>query len=131
MKPVKDVPKYQVIADAMIVALSKSPLFEYGIPAKVYSYMPSGKPIVGAMDGAGQDLINSSGCGICVDSGDVTGLANAIKQLYNMKESDRLKMGNKGFSYYKQHFDRDKNLGRLEDFVFNDIRSIDSEYPDV
>src|SRR5690606_32814551 len=66
-KPVDDIPAYQSIANATIVALSKSPLFEYGIPAKVYSYMPSGKPIIGAMDGEGQRLINDyAACGICV-----------------------------------------------------------------
>jgi glycosyltransferase involved in cell wall biosynthesis len=129
-KPVEEVPKYQMIADAMLVALSKSPLFEYGIPAKVYSYMPSGKPIVGAMDGAGQELINSSGCGICVDSGDIKGLADAIVKLHTMKKAERSKMGKKGFDYYKKHFEREENLTRLIEFVFNGNRIPDTEYPD-
>lgn len=130
LKPVEDVPKYQVIAHAMIVALTKSPLFEYGIPAKVYSYMPSGKPIVGAMDGAGQELINTSGSGICVDSGDATGLADAIIRLHGMSSAQRDRMGAKGYDYYSRHFDREKNLHRLIEFVFNDRRIVDTEYPD-
>lgn len=131
LKPVEEVPKYQTIADAMIVALSRSPLFEYGIPAKVQSYMASGRPIVGAMDGEVQRLINDySKSGICVDSGDSDGLAKAIIKLVKMKESQRLKMGENGRKYHFAHFERNYNLGRLIDFVFNDKRVIDKEYKD-
>jgi len=131
LKPVEDIPKYQTIADALIVALSKSPLFEYGVPAKVYSYMPSGRPIVGAMNGEGQRLINKlSRCGICVDSGDAKALANAIGSLIDMPRTDRLRMGANGKKYYFKHFEREKNLDRLEQFVFFGNRIIDQEYPD-
>jgi len=131
LKPVEEIPKYQTIADALIVALSRSPLFEYGIPAKVQSYMASGRPIVGAMDGEVQRLINDySKSGICVDSGDSDGLAKAIIKLVKMKESSRLKMGENGRKYHFAHFERNYNLQRLIDFVFNDKRVIDKEYKD-
>jgi glycosyltransferase involved in cell wall biosynthesis len=131
LKPVEDVPKYQTAADATIVALSKSPLFEYGIPAKVYSYMPAGKPIIGAMNGEGQRLINNmSKCGLCVDSGDIKGLANAIETLVTMPQSDRDLMGRNGRDYYMKHFEREYNLTRLEDFVFKNKRVADHEYKD-
>ena len=131
LHPVTDIPKYQSVADALIVALAKSPLFEYGIPAKVYSYMPSGKPLIASMDGEGKNLINNlSKCGICVDSGDVEGLANAIEKMVIMPKSERLKLGENGYKYYKKHFDREYNLDRLEAFVFNETRIPDAEYPD-
>ncbi len=131
LKPVTEVPKYQSIADATIVALSKSPLFEYGIPAKVYSYMPAGKPIIAAMDGEGQRLINEyANCGICVDSGDIQGLANAIKRLVTMPVKKRNQMGQNGKKYYFEHFEREYNLTRLIDFTINNRRTPDSEYPD-
>lgn len=131
LKPVTEVPKYQSIASATIVALSKSSLFEYGIPAKVYSYMPAGKPIVAAMDGEGQRLINTlAKCGICVDSGDIIGLANGIISLVNMKPEDRKKMGKRGKDYYLKHFEREHNLTRLIEFVINGKRIPDKEYKD-
>jgi len=129
-KPVEDVPKYQTIADGLVVALTKSPLFEYGIPAKVQSYMASGKPIVGAMDGEGQKLINESGCGICVDSGDAKGLAEAITKLIEMPAKKRAAMGKLGRKYHFAHFERNYNLHRLIEFVFNDNRIVDKEYKD-
>ncbi len=130
LHPVTDIPRYQTAADALIVALSKSPLFEYGIPAKVYSYLPSGKPVIAAMDGEGQRLINDlSKCGICVDSGDVQGLAKAIITIATMDKHKRDQMGANGYNYYKRHFEREYNLDRLEEFVFNNNRVPDSEYP--
>ena len=130
LKPVTDVPKYQSIADALIVGLSKSPLFEYGIPAKIYSYLPSGKPVLAAIDGEGGRLINSIGCGIAVESGDTEGLAEAIVKLHSLSKEQRLKMGDKGRKYYFKHFEREANLKRLIEFVFNNKRIVDNEYPD-
>lgn len=131
LHPVSDIPKYQAVADALIVALSRSPLFEYGIPAKVYSYMPSGKPLIASMDGAGKELINDlSNCGVCVDSGDAQGLATAIQRMFELPEAKREKLGKNGFTYYKKHFDREENLTRLIKFVFENTRIPDTEYPD-
>ena len=126
--PVVEVPKYQTLADALLVALSKSPLFEYGIPAKVQSYMAAGKPIIGAMDGEGKRLINKSGCGICVDSGDAAGLAQSIIKLIMMKPSQREKIGQRGSDYHFKHFERNYNLNRLIEFIFNDNPIPDNEY---
>jgi colanic acid biosynthesis glycosyl transferase WcaI len=98
-----------------MVTLSKSPLFEYGIPAKVQSYLAAGKPIIAAMDGAGKDLINKSGAGICVNSEDAKELASSFINLAQMKQSRRNEMGEKALAYHHVHYDRDKNMKRLED----------------
>lgn len=128
-KPFQEVPKYQTIADALLVALTRSPLFEYGIPAKVNSYLASGKPIVGAIDGEGQRLINEyAKAGICVDSGDSKGLAKAIMKLADMHPEKRAAMGKRGRKYHFAHLERDHNLNRVIQFVFNDKRIDDKEY---
>ncbi len=129
-KPYQEVPKYQTLADGLLVALSRSPLFEYGIPAKVQSYMASGTPIVGAMDGEGKRLINDSQSGFCVESGDSKGLAKAIMKLIDLPKKERAAMGKKGREYHFKHFERNYNLHRVIEFVFNDNRIVDMEYPD-
>ena len=82
------------------------------------------------MNGDGQDLINSSKSGFCVNSGDIEGLANAIIKLRKSTVKERIKLGENAFNYYKLHFEREENLTRLIEFVFNDRRIIDTEYPD-
>ncbi len=121
--PVEDVPRYQTLADALLVALTKSDLFEYGIPAKVQSYMAAGKPVISAMDGAGYDLINESGCGISVKSGDTAGLAKIIMDMYDMPKEERAKYGAAGKAYHFANFERNVNLKKLIDFVFRGRKS--------
>jgi glycosyltransferase involved in cell wall biosynthesis len=128
--PVEEIPKYHTVADALVVALSRSPLFEYGVPAKLQSYLAAGKPIIGAMDGEGQRIINESGCGICVDSGDIDGLYVSFKKVMDMPKSERTKMGKRGRRYHFKYYERNYNLRRLIDFVFNDKLVPDNEYKD-
>ncbi len=120
---VEDVPRYQTIADALLVALTKSDLFEYGIPAKVQSYMAAGKPIISAMDGAGYELINGSGAGISVKSGDADGLAKTIMNMYDMSAQQRAEYGAAGRAYHFANFERNANLKKLIDFVFHGKKS--------
>jgi len=128
--PVDQVPKYHTIADALIVALSSTPLFEFSVPAKLYSYLASGRPIIAAIDGESQRIIKQSGAGICVNSGDVKGLSKALKTMMDMSKAERTKMGKRGRAYHFKYYERDYNLGRLIDFVFNDKRVPDKEFKD-
>jgi glycosyltransferase involved in cell wall biosynthesis len=131
LKPVSEIPKYQTIADSMIVCLSKSDLFEYGIPAKVNSYLAGGRPILAAMDGEGQRLINNySKSGICVNAEDSKALADAIMRMHDFAPSTRQKMGENGRKYHDKHFEREYNLDRLEKFMIYEKRIIDKEYKD-
>ncbi len=122
--PVEEVPKYQTIADALLVALSKSDLFEYGIPAKVQSYMAGGRPVISAMDGAGKELINQSGCGISTESGNVSGLAEIIIRMHDMTKEERAAMGQAGRAYHFANFERNANLKKLINFVFYDQKNV-------
>lgn len=118
--PVEDVPRYQTLADALLVALTQSDLFEYGIPAKVQSYMAAGKPILSAMDGAGYDLIMDSGSGISVKSGDTEGLAAIIQRMVDMPAQQREQLGENGRRYHFANFERNANLKKLIQFVFGE-----------
>ncbi len=126
--PVEEVPKYHTIADALILALTRDPLFEYATPAKIQSYLAAGRPILGAMDGEGQRIINQSGSGICVDSGDDKALYGAMSKLVSMPEAQRAKMGAAGREYHFKYYERDYNLNRLIEFVFNGTNIQDTEY---
>ena len=53
------------------------------VPSKVYGVAAAGRPIlnIGAADGEIAQLIEKHGCGITIEPGDVTGLAEAITRL--------------------------------------------------
>lgn len=122
-KPIYDIPKYTGIADVLVGCLVKSDLLEATIPAKVMSYIASGKPIVLAMDGEVQSLINENiGCGYAANTEDAHALADNILKIYQTTPAERQIMGDKGKSYHFKHFERNILLKRLNDFIFNEGR---------
>lgn len=119
-KPVTDIPKYNSVADLLIGCLSKSDLLEATIPAKVMSYFAAGKPMVLAMDGEVQQLVNDKArCGFAGPTEDSAALAANIKKVYDMPAKERQKMGARGRAYHFAHFERNLILGKLYDFIFN------------
>lgn len=119
-KPIADMPRYTGIADALLGCLVKSDLLEATIPAKVTSYLASGRPMVLAMDGEAQNLVNNlARCGYAGPTGNSEVLANNIKKLYSLDPNERKKMGERGRAYHFSHFERNMVLGEMYKFIFN------------
>nr|WP_294572368.1 glycosyltransferase family 4 protein [uncultured Romboutsia sp.] len=128
-KPSTDMPKYFNQSDALIVTLKNTDILRITLPAKVQSYMASGKPILGSISGSGMEAIKSSNCGLVSEAEDYNELYNKVIQLYNMDEIDRKKLGNNGKQYFKQNFERNMLLNRLEGYLKSIIKNIgDEEY---
>lgn len=120
LKPVEDIPRYTGIADALLGCLVKSELLEATIPAKVTSYLASGKPMVLAMDGEARKLVNEKAkCGYAGPTGDADALAKNIKKLYNLSPKERKKMGDRGRAYHFKHFERNLILNKFYKFLFS------------
>ena len=80
-RPLEDMPKLYNIADIMLVTLEDKPYANMTIPGKVQSYMASGKPIVGCINGSCCSFIENNGIGFCCQSGDSEALANLIRNI--------------------------------------------------
>lgn len=113
-KPSSEMPKYFSESDGLIVTLSNEEILKVTLPAKVQSYMASGKPILGAISGEGNKVIRASNCGLVVESKDYEGLAKNIINLYSMSVQERNLLGKNGKKYFDNNFTRDKLLNRLE-----------------
>lgn len=123
-KPIKDIPAYTGIADLQVGCLAKSDLLEATVPAKVMSYIASGKPMVLAMDGEVQDLINHTiKCGYAGPTEDPITLANNIKKIMNLFPEEREEMGARARKYYLEHFERSFVLSKLYSFIFNSSKT--------
>lgn len=120
-KPVEDIPKYTAITDIFIGSLVKSDLLEATIPAKVMSYIASGKPIVLAMDGEVQELINEKiKCGFAGPTDNPDVMAENIEKIYTLSQTERDEMSKRAKEYHFEHFERNLILDKLYNFMFND-----------
>jgi colanic acid biosynthesis glycosyl transferase WcaI len=116
-------------ADALLVTLRRDPVFSMTIPSKIQSYMASGVPILGAIDGEGARIITESGAGLVANAGDGQGLAQCALQIAAMSSAERGVMGRHGREYFDHHFNRDKLIGRLETWMqeLTEARHADSD----
>ena len=117
--PPAEIPKYHTLADCLLACLVQSDLLDATIPAKVMSYFAAGRPIVLAMDGEAQRLVNAVGCGFAGDSGDSGALFRHIRQLHLASTEERALMGERARNYHFQHFEKNMNMERLRAFIFD------------
>ena len=107
-------PRYFSLADAMLVTLKDDPVMATTIPGKVQSYLACGRPIIGALNGSGADVISDSRAGYCVPSDDYQGLADSVLKMSALSAAELQEMGDCALSYYRNNFDRDMLVSQLD-----------------
>jgi len=118
--PPEAMPAFFEAADALLVTLKPDPVFALTVPGKVQSYMAHGKPILAALDGEGAKLIQDTGSGLVVPSGDTEGLVFSILKLKNFTPEEKLEMGKRGHKIALSNFNRETQLDKLEGY-FEDL----------
>lgn len=104
-------------ADAMIITLTNNPIISYTIPNKVQSYMAMGKPIIGAINGAVNEIIETSGCGYCAPAEDWVGLSRVIVDFSHSSMDQRMKMAQNSLEYYEENFSKTIFFERITDYL--------------
>ena len=112
-KPFKEAMQYYRIADACIITLDGSNHIGDTLPGKVQTYMAAGKPIIGAMNGAGNQVIEESECGYCVVAGDYEGFASAMTRFMSDQSMNK-SFGENAKAYFMENFTQDKHFELLE-----------------
>jgi len=120
-RAMESMPAYFSLADTMLVTLRDDPVMATTIPGKVQSYLACGKPIVGALNGSGQAVIQESGAGYCVASDDVESFAESVLKMSELTPNQRETMGKKAREYYLENFDREHLVAQLESWMSESI----------
>lgn len=100
-------------ADICVATLQNIPMFETTYPNKVFDYMAAGKPVVLAIRGVIEQVIENAGAGICVAPGDDAALADAILRLSGDPHRARV-MGDAGRQYVSRNFNRTEQSQAFE-----------------
>lgn len=104
-------------ADALFISLQASfPHIEAVIPARMQSYMSSGKPIIGMCNGSVAALIKEADCGVCAPAEDPEGLCRKVEEvLADRKKFARL--GENGRQFFLKNFTIKHCFDHLEDII--------------
>lgn len=115
--PIEAMPAFFKHADAMLVSLCDDPAFNLTLPAKVQAYMSCCKPIVGMLNGEGQEVLRQAQCGFAVGADDVVGMGNTIVRLLAMSPQERSRLGNNGYEYYLANFRKQACMDQLHEIL--------------
>lgn len=118
--PLSRMPQYYKMADCMLLTLRGGDMIGETLPAKAQSYLSVGKPIVGAIDGAGQEMIREADCGECVAAGDAKGLAAAMQRVIEQPELYKEK-GQNGRRFFEENYTKALFMQRLLALLEKDI----------
>ena len=98
-----DMPEYYKKADALLLTLRGDNAVGDTMPGKLQTYMTTGKPILGAINGAAAEIIRESDCGKCVPAGDYKGLAELMNDYMNNR-GQYSHCGENAAQYFRGHF---------------------------
>jgi glycosyltransferase involved in cell wall biosynthesis len=113
LQPKQEIPSFLSSADVLFVHLNPASFRKGTLPGKVLAYMSMGKPLLVAVEGETNDLVNRSNCGLTAEPRNAIAIAEGIKRLYN-KENMREKMGRNARRYAIENFEKELLLNNLE-----------------
>jgi glycosyltransferase involved in cell wall biosynthesis len=112
--PPERMPYFFALSDALLVTLRKDPIFSLTIPSKVQSYLACGRPILAALDGEGARVIESAKAGYTCPTQDPEKLAGIVLSMFQLSDTKRREMGNRGRLLFEREFERELLLNSLE-----------------
>lgn len=115
--PLSRMPSFYAHADILLVSLKRAPVFTMTIPGKIQSYLMSGIPLIGMLDGEGASIIQNAKAGITCDAGNSMGLVQAVTTLANMSPKKRREFGENGRAYALKEFESTKLFDKLENLL--------------
>ncbi|MCX6232330.1 MAG: glycosyltransferase family 4 protein [Bacteroidetes bacterium] len=111
--PIEEMPHFYAHADAMLITLRDDDLFSNIVPSKLQSYMACHKPIAGMINGESAEIIMLSKCGIVSNAGNYKDFAEKIIDLSKQPKSVLDQMGENGFNYSQQHFNKNNIIKKI------------------
>ena len=121
--PIDRMPSFFAHADALLVSLKKDPVFSLTIPAKLQTYLMTGKPILGMLDGEGSRIIKESNSGISCPASNSKSLAAAVLKMSLLSQKEKDQLGQNGIDYSRKEFDRGILMDRLEEFFMLAVKN--------
>ena len=117
--PVDRMPSFFMHADALIVTLKDEPIFAMTIPGKLQSYLASGIPILGMINGEGAKIIKDNNVGMCAPASSPVEFANVIRDFKMLPKEKSGEMGICARNLYELEFSREKLIKKIEKKLLN------------
>lgn len=110
----EDMPGFYRMADVLLITLRGNNEVGNTMPGKLQTYMTTGKPILGAINGAAAEVIKDAKCGDCVAAGDYVGLSKLMLDAIRNPEK-YIDCGENAKQYFLRNFTLETYIDKLEE----------------
>ena len=111
------VANYYAISDALLIHLKRDRLFEITIPHKLITYILTGKPIIAAINGEVNEIVQRGKLGVTCDSEDEVQLAKCIEKVASLSEQERNIIHNNAMNYYRSNLKKEVLINKWHDVI--------------
>ena len=119
--PIELMPSIFNKANALLISLKNNEIFSKTIPAKLQTYLISGKPILTLANGEINNIVLESKSGLISSCDDYENLSNNIIKLRNMDAKEIKQMSTNAIEYYNRNFNRNLIINKIIDILQNII----------
>lgn len=109
-------------SDFLILPLVSNSGIDKTEPFKIQSYLNSGKPILGILKGAGREIIEKNGLGICTDPDDIEDIAYGFNQILKLNTEDKSLISENAKVVLSTRYNRILTINRIETQLLNVIK---------
>lgn len=92
-------------AGALLVSLSGEEIFQLTVPSKLQAYLAAGRPIIASLSGEGATVVLESCSGMVSPACEAKPLAENVRRMAMLSDSERSVMGQSGQAYFARHFE--------------------------
>ncbi len=117
--PKQEVFKYIMASDFGSSVLKKVDTFKTIYSNKTFDYMSCKKPIMLVIDGVSRELVETANCGIYIEPENPEDWKNKIEKISKYSEADLNELGENGYNFAKEHFDRLKLADKYLEYIKN------------
>lgn len=100
-------------ADAALLSLNDSPIFEKTIPAKLQTYLACGCAVIGVVTGEAKALIEKNGIGLCANSSDAADIASSFMDMSTKTPNQLNSMKAKSLALSESVFNKEELVSEL------------------
>jgi glycosyltransferase involved in cell wall biosynthesis len=93
----------------LLATLKNRPIFKSFVPSKIFDYMACERPVVLNVPCEAAEIVNASGCGVCIPPGDREAMVQALCELAGSVKT-RFEMGQNGRKFVTEHFDSEVDI---------------------
>jgi colanic acid biosynthesis glycosyl transferase WcaI len=115
--PMKNMPSFYALADAMIISLKDTEIFRMTVPYKLQSYMKAGKPVIGSISGETRRIIEEAGIGFCAEADDIDEFCEKVLNFSNLNNEYKEIMKENSINYFNKNYSPEVTYNNLESIL--------------